>query len=121
MHYILIGKNPVQVDCDDFVSWSKWFSWQATNGARHVAIDKYQARKPITKGHPRMIARLNHYRKQEIMVSTVFLGLDHNHFGGVPILFETMIFGGINDGVQWRYHDWDEAAEGHEEIKARYL
>lgn len=32
---------------------------------------------------------------EEVFVSTVFLGLDHNHFGsGPPILWETMVFGG---------------------------
>ncbi len=25
-------------------------------------------------------------------VSTVWLGLDHNHFGGKPLLLETMVF-----------------------------
>lgn len=48
-------------------------------------------------------------------VSTVFLGLDHNYFGGEPILFETMIFGGPLDGEQWRYHTYDQAERGHSE------
>lgn len=26
-------------------------------------------------------------------ISTIFLGLDHNHWGGPPILFETLVFG----------------------------
>lgn len=47
-------------------------------------------------------------------VSTVFLGLDHS-FGkeGGPILFETMIFGGRNDGWQRRYKTWQQAEQGH--------
>ncbi len=50
-----------------------------------------------------------------VMVSTVFLGLDHNYTGkGGPILFETMIFGaGRLDEEQWRYRTWDEAVAGH--------
>lgn len=38
-----------------------------------------------------------------VRVSTVFLGLDHRHFGdGPPILWETMVFGGLCDGFQRR-------------------
>jgi hypothetical protein len=50
----------------------------------------------------------------EIQVSTVFLGMDHS-LGGSPILFETMIFGGEEDGFQMRYRTWEEAVRGHEE------
>ncbi len=47
-------------------------------------------------------------------VSTVFLGLDHNHFNeDGPILWETMIFGGKFDGEQWRYRTRAEALDGH--------
>ena len=50
----------------------------------------------------------------EITVSTVFLGLDHRHFGkGPPILFETMVFGGPHDGEMQRYATWDDAETGH--------
>jgi len=57
----------------------------------------------------------------DILVSTVFLGLDHSHYGQEgPILFETMIFemGAISgefDGFQRRYKTYDEAVEGHKE------
>lgn len=48
-------------------------------------------------------------------VSTVHLGLDHSYgFGGPPLIFETMIFGGNLDGEQWRYSTKEEALEGHE-------
>jgi hypothetical protein len=50
----------------------------------------------------------------EIMVSTVFLGLDHRLYGkGPPMLFETMIFGGSLDEYQWRYSSYDDAQTGH--------
>lgn len=54
----------------------------------------------------------------EITVSTVFLGLDHRHFGrGPPILFETMVFGPPGntdiDQSMWRYASWDDAETGH--------
>lgn len=46
-------------------------------------------------------------------VSTVFLGLDHSFGGPIPILFETMVFGGEFDNEQERYATWDEAVAGH--------
>ena len=47
-------------------------------------------------------------------ISTVFLLLDHSFDrDGPPILFETMIFGGIHDLYQERYRTWDEAEAGH--------
>jgi hypothetical protein len=49
-------------------------------------------------------------------VSTIFLGLDHN-FGGthsMPILWETMVFGGEYHGYQARYTNRVAALEGHE-------
>jgi len=49
----------------------------------------------------------------DVRVSTVFLGMNHNWGEGPPILFETMIFGGDHDEYQWRYVTWDEAIAGH--------
>ena len=52
-----------------------------------------------------------------LWVSTVFLGVDLNHFGvGPPILFESMIFGGPMDQEMNRYCTWDEAEKGHLEM-----
>jgi len=58
-----------------------------------------------------------------VTVSTVFLGIDHNHFGGgAPILFETMVFGHNQDSeeefydFQERYCTWDEAVAGHKSV-----
>lgn len=52
-------------------------------------------------------------------ISTIFLGLNHNHGGlGSPILFETMVFsdnGDYND-YQERYCTWEEAETGHKRI-----
>lgn len=51
----------------------------------------------------------------EVMVSTVFLCLDHSFRNGEePILFETMVFGGQHDEYQKRYCTYDDAMEGHE-------
>jgi hypothetical protein len=50
-----------------------------------------------------------------VVVSTVFLGLNHNYHGGEPILFETMVFGGPHDDYQRRYRTHQEAQQGHAE------
>jgi hypothetical protein len=50
----------------------------------------------------------------EISVSTVFLGLDHSWNNKGLILWETMIFGGINDQYQERYSSYEDALEGHQ-------
>jgi hypothetical protein len=50
-------------------------------------------------------------------ISTIWLGIDHNYLGGLPLIFETMVF---NDGDLHldeycdRYSTWDEAIEGHQ-------
>jgi hypothetical protein len=50
----------------------------------------------------------------DILVSTVFLGLDHSWTpGGKPVLWETMIFGGEHDQYQERYTSHKDALEGH--------
>lgn len=50
----------------------------------------------------------------DIMVSTVFLGLNHQYEHGPDLWFETMIFGGPNDGYQDRYTTYAQAELGHE-------
>ena len=52
----------------------------------------------------------------DAVVSTMFLGMDHNMSGaGPPVLFETMIFwdGHELDEEQERYCTWEEAEAGH--------
>lgn len=50
----------------------------------------------------------------DVRISTVFLGVDHNFLShGPPIVFETMVFGGVKDGYTDRCATWDEAEEMH--------
>ncbi|MFI9271919.1 hypothetical protein ACIGXM_14530 [Kitasatospora sp. NPDC052896] len=54
-------------------------------------------------------------------VSTVWVGLDYNWLGhGVPLIFETMVFGGTpdQDTSCWRYATEDDARAGHAEVVA---
>lgn len=86
-NYIL--DNKCAVECNDILKWGMWFE----KADRHVAKTE----------------------KEDIQVSTVFLGIDHSFGDGPPLLFETMIFGGEHDGDQWRYSTWEEAEKGHME------
>ena len=88
--YILEGHIPVP--CEDLMEWGDWFQ----KADRHVAETTI---------------------KPDVSVSTVFLGLDHNHAGnGEPVLFETMVFGGENDQDMDRYSTWEEAVAGHKKM-----
>jgi hypothetical protein len=55
---------------------------------------------------------IDRYETKHLVVSTVFLGLDHS-FEGSPILFETLVSGGNLEGEMARYHTWEEAIKGH--------
>ena len=56
-----------------------------------------------------------------VTVSTVFLGLDHNFAGTMPVLWETMVFGGPDDQYQERYRSHAEALAGHEAACKQFL
>jgi hypothetical protein len=59
---------------------------------------------------------------KDILVSTIFLGLDHNFIGeGPPVLFETMAFdegkcNGQSILYENRYCTWSEAEAGHKGV-----
>ena len=69
-------------------------------------------------------------------VSTVFLGLDHRHWGdGPPLVFETMAFVDEGKSFEWngerrhyhtsideeRYGSWAAAEAGHKRFVKKYL
>ena len=83
--FILYGHKPVP--CEDVLVWAQSFE----NSDRTVAKTT----------------------QNDILVSTVFLGIDHNFGDGPPLLFETMIFGGEHDRYCNRYSTWEEAEGGH--------
>lgn len=101
--YILIARVPVPME--DTIAWGSWMQ----------TADRHVGRTQI----------------QDVWVSTVFLGLDHNFFDeGPPLLFETMAFlppiertilgrrMTVRDTleIQRRYSTWDEAEDGHIEV-----
>ena len=90
--YILNGKIPVVEP--DLMTWARWFE----------TADRDVARTKIGN----------------IVISTVFLGLDHSFSqSGPPVVFETMVFGGYLADSEARYSTWEEAEKGHKEMVER--
>jgi len=48
-----------------------------------------------------------------VSISTIFLGVDHAWFGGPPVLWETMVFGGKDDELQYRFTNEIAALKTH--------
>lgn len=60
----------------------------------------------------RMVAS---HEVNECHISTVWLGTDHNYFGGPPLVFETMVFQPKGHDIYCeRYTTWKQAEEGHQ-------
>ena len=54
----------------------------------------------------------------DVLISTVFLAIDHQFGKGPPILYETMIFGGEHNDHQERYTNEVAALAGHDQAVA---
>jgi hypothetical protein len=92
----ILDENGDPVPCPDLFDWGAWFE----------AADRHMACTAVNG----------------LLVSTVFLGLDHAFHGGAPELFETMIFPLDDEGAvncraaldyQERYATRAEAIAGH--------
>ena len=90
-HYIQNAAG--DVENVDLMTWARWFE----NADRIIKQSE----------------------RDGVMVSTVFLGMDHSFGGPVPVLWETMVFGGEHDGDQERYTSRQDAIAGHEAMCAR--
>lgn len=91
-HYVLDERGePIAVD---LLTWALWYESRRED---RVVLQDRPAR--------------------DVFVSTVFLGLDHGFwFDGQPhdpVLWETMIFGGVFDQFQNRYSSRLDALRGH--------
>lgn len=84
LYYILKDKVTIETD---LLTWAKWFE----HADRQLAIDVIN----------------------DVTISTVFIGTNMQYGDGPPLLFETMIFGGINDEFTQRYSTYEEAMAGH--------
>lgn len=79
--------NPVV--CDDLLTWAQW----------------------MEENQPHIVAQT--HLKGDVLVSTVFLGMDHSWGDGPPLLFETMVFHDGDGTDQYRYPTREDAWEGH--------
>ena len=87
----VLDDNGTPTPCDDLMAWARWF-----------------------EHHDRLVARTN---VLDIVISTVFLGLDHSFGCGPPQLYETLVSGGEHDGMMRRYATREDAQAGHIEIE----
>lgn len=90
--------------------------WVLGEGHELVATDDVVAWGKMLESSDRIVAKTH---VDDAEVSTVFLGLDHSFGGSVPLLFETMVFGGPLDQECERYATWVEAEAGHASMVAR--
>jgi hypothetical protein len=93
--------------------------WYILDGRTPIKADTMTAAKWLADAQNKTVARnIN----DGVCVSTVFLGLDHRmREGEEPMLFESLVFGGPNDGEMARYCTYDAAESGHAELCARLL
>lgn len=97
LYYILDEqKNPVA--CDDYDARNRWIESLPEDDRTMIGC------------------KVDHWTNGDVGVSTVFLGRDHGLHSDVPILFETMIFGGERDQECVKYSTWYEAKESHDRI-----
>ena len=91
--FYLLGADGEPLPADDLNVWGEWFQSTDPSIARDTIGD--------------------------VEISTVFLGIDHQFGIGPPVLWETMIFGGIQDQYQYRYTSRAAALAGHAAAVAR--
>jgi len=101
-HLYILDAHGEPEACDDAAQWGEWFERATTTRERVVAHDRDEGADGL-----------------EILVSTVFLGIDHNFGGGPPLLWETMVMGGLLDGLQMRHSSREEAFRFHQEVCRR--
>jgi len=101
-HYYILDAHGEPQGVDDVVVWATWWEQARRNRSLVLAQDKDES------------------GETTIMISTVFLSINHNFFGqGPPILWETLVFGGVLDGEMDRYSTRDDAFRGHQAMCAR--
>lgn len=86
----VLGPNFEVIPCYDLMEWAMWFE---THGKERIVEQTYFG---------------------DIMISTVFLGINHGFFAG-DLWFETLVFGSDLDGDGDRYPNVDIARKGHAE------
>ncbi len=94
-YYKLEGQTPVAVE--SFIEWNLWMA-----AARFADIT----------------VMYNEFN--DCLISTKFVGIDLNpgscNSNSQPMVFETLVMGGVLDGKRNFYPTWDEAIQGHLKI-----
>lgn len=97
--YVLDERGDPQ-RCEDLLAWANWM-----------------------KKHPRHVAEdYDGDGDQRVRISTIFLGVSMNLFrdeDDPPLLWETMVFGGVLDRTIARYTSREAAIRGHQEMRRR--
>lgn len=121
----ILNANGEPEACEDLLTWGRWME----TGNRILQQSRFDHPFPPTDDQ---IARytspvfpagdVGHAVQTmdlRILVSTIFLGLDHSFSDdGPPVLFESMIFGGPLSGEQRRYTSRADALAGHADLCA---
>lgn len=91
----ILDENKIAHDEPDLMKWAEWFE----TADRTVSKTQFG----------------------EHLVSTVFLGLNHQYGEGPPLLFETMVFndGSGEDFDIMRYTTHAQALAGHDQMAAK--
>ena len=92
--YYMLNKHNQPEPVDNITRWALWFE----------TADRVVAQTDVN---------------EDVKVSTVFLGLDHQWDDGPPLIYETLVFGGVMDGEMDRYSTKDEAVAGHDAMVQR--
>jgi len=87
MYYIMQNMRPRPVQFFEFAAWSE---------THNRSIDRTEV--------------------GDVVISTIFRGVDHSYGEGPPLLFETRVSGGLCDGESRQYATLGEAKRGHHDI-----
>ena len=98
--YAGLDANKNVVPCASVEEWARAFEHSDRSVARTAML-----------GWPR----------DKIVVSTVFLGIDHSFGGAEQLWFETMVFcNSFGDKDMERYATWNETVAGHKAMVAKW-
>lgn len=102
----LLGDHSHLYDrCGDRLSLQSWVQYQMDPGYREICFDVINRRR-------RWFLRLD-----TELVFTRWTGINHQLIpGGPPLIFETVVVGGIHDQTFHRYPTETKAREGHARI-----
>lgn len=94
--YILdVDRNPVP--CEDSFAWAKWMHGDGTMNHKQVALSTGEGWE----------------------LSTAFLGVDFNVYGGAPLVFESRLTWADDESpIFRRYGTWDDASAHHAKVVA---